>query len=368
MPDVATRFRTCRFDQMAVQVKDKVHPDDADVDRYVGLEHIDAESLKIRRWGQPSDVESTKILFRSGDIIFGKRRAYQRKLAVADFDGICSAHAMVLRPKTDVVLKEFLPFFMQTDTFMERAVKISVGGLSPTINWKDLAKEEFALPPIDEQRRMVEVLMAATSVADRLDDCLVRGLDALLSLYQSAFGPLKSLSSVRVGIKLSDLSDIRRGASPRPIHDRRWFSDKGPGWIRIRDLPKDSRFIRVAPGEIILSIAATIGKPCVIDMDACIHDGFVVFKNLDSSLRPDFLYHYLRWVEPLLERKGLLGTQKNINTQIVGDLAISLPHNTVQQKWCKRFESMLDQYKSIANRKAQVQGLKRLVMSSGEEE
>lgn len=168
MPEVATKLKTYRFEQMAVQVKDKIHPDDADVERYVGLEHIDPESLKIRRWGEPSDVESTKILFRAGDIIFGKRRAYQRKLAVADFDGICSAHAMVLRPKTDVVLKEFLPFFMQTDAFMERAVKISVGGLSPTINWKDLAKEEFALPPIEEQRRIVRACRAVEATLDTL--------------------------------------------------------------------------------------------------------------------------------------------------------------------------------------------------------
>ena len=158
MPETIKQTQLFRFDQMAVQVKDKVEPDEADVDRYVGLEHIEPESLKIRRWGEPSDVESSKILFRSGDIIFGKRRAYQRKLAVADFDGICSAHAMVLRPKTDVVLEEFLPFFMQSDIFMDRAVKISVGGLSPTINWRDLAKEEFALPPLEEQRRISEVL------------------------------------------------------------------------------------------------------------------------------------------------------------------------------------------------------------------
>ena len=166
MPEILKQTQVFRFDQMAVQVKDKVEPSEADVDRYVGLEHIDPESLKIRRWGETSDVESSKIIFKSGDIIFGKRRAYQRKLAVADFDGICSAHAMVLRPKTEVVLEEFLPFFMQSDIFMDRAVKISVGGLSPTINWKDLAKEEFSLPPIEEQRRISEVLKKAQQTSD----------------------------------------------------------------------------------------------------------------------------------------------------------------------------------------------------------
>jgi type I restriction enzyme S subunit len=187
MPDARKLYR---FDQMAYPVKDKVHPADASVERYVGLEHLDPESLQIRRWGNPEDVDSTKIPFKAGDIIFGKRRAYQRKLAVADFDGICSAHAMVLRPKTEVVLKDFLPFFMQSDVFMDRAVKISVGGLSPTINWSDLAREEFALPPLEEQRRIAEVLQAAESSRGkfhRANDSLAIALDSasmhLLSSY-----------------------------------------------------------------------------------------------------------------------------------------------------------------------------------------
>ena len=158
-----------RFDQIATQINDRVdNPAEAGVDRYVGLEHLDPDSLRIRRWGEPTDVESTKLRFQPGDIIFGKRRVYQRKVAVADFEGICSAHAMVLRAKPGAVLPEFLPFFMQSDLFMERALSISVGSLSPTINWKALAAEEFLLPPIQEQARLLEALVAANEVRDGL--------------------------------------------------------------------------------------------------------------------------------------------------------------------------------------------------------
>jgi type I restriction enzyme S subunit len=73
---------------------------------------------------------------------------------------------MVLRAKPGVVLPEFLPFFMQSDLFMERAKEISVGSLSPTINWKVLAKEEFALPPLEEQRRLTDALGAALELEE----------------------------------------------------------------------------------------------------------------------------------------------------------------------------------------------------------
>jgi len=162
-------WKTWRFDQIATSVAERVEPGDTDAEYYVGLEHLDTDSLKIRRWGTPSDVEATKLRFRKGDIIFGRRRVYQRKLAIAEFDGICSAHAMVLRPKTDVVLPAFLPFFMQSDLFMTRALEISVGSLSPTINWRTLAQQEFALPPLAEQRRIAGVLKAIEEVIARQD-------------------------------------------------------------------------------------------------------------------------------------------------------------------------------------------------------
>jgi len=141
-------WKVWRFDQMAENVNVRIDkPSESGAEFYVGLEHLDSDSLRIRRWGRPEDVEATKLCFKKGDIIFGRRRAYQRKLGVAEFDGICSAHAMVLRARPEVVLPEFLPFFMQSDLFMNRAVEISVGSLSPTINWKTMAAQEFAGSP-----------------------------------------------------------------------------------------------------------------------------------------------------------------------------------------------------------------------------
>lgn len=110
MPESAPKYgwRKHRFDEMAVMVNDRIDdPSEAGVEYYVGLEHLDSESLTIRRCGAPSDVEATKLRFRASDIIFGRRRVYQPKLAVAHFDGICSAHAMVLRAKPAVALPEF---------------------------------------------------------------------------------------------------------------------------------------------------------------------------------------------------------------------------------------------------------------------
>jgi len=129
-------WQTVKFGDIAKHISQRVEPTRTDLSIYVGLEHLDPDSLKIKRHGVPSDVAGQKLLVKVGQIIFGKRRAYQRKVAVAQWDCICSAHAMVLEAKLDKMVPGFLPFFMQSDAFMSRAVSISEGSLSPTIKWK----------------------------------------------------------------------------------------------------------------------------------------------------------------------------------------------------------------------------------------
>lgn len=208
-----SKLTSYRFDQLADQINQRVMPAEADVERYVGLEHLDPDSLRIRRWGDPSEVESTKLRFEPGDIIFGKRRVYQRKVAVADTDGICSAHAMVLRAKPDTVLPEFLPFFMQSDLFMERALSISVGSLSPTINWKALAKEEFLLPPIQEQARLVETLAAHRAAFESLQELEDR-LTSVQNAYVEDFLKTRFKNASVLKVKQLLTEGPRNGKSP----------------------------------------------------------------------------------------------------------------------------------------------------------
>ncbi|MDO9331711.1 MAG: restriction endonuclease subunit S [Pseudomonas sp.] len=153
-------WQMVKFGEIANHISKRVEPSETELDIYVGLEHLDPDSLKIKRHGVPSDVAGQKLLVKKGQIIFGKRRAYQRKVAVADWDCICSAHAMVLEANRDKVLPEFLPFFMQSNAFMNRAVAISEGSLSPTIKWKGLADQLFLIPDSDGQKSLVTVMKA----------------------------------------------------------------------------------------------------------------------------------------------------------------------------------------------------------------
>lgn len=115
-----TGWETHRFGQIAFNISERVEPQQTDLEFYVGQEHLDPESLHIKRWGTPADVEGTKFKMYPGDVIFGKRRAYQRKAAIAQFEGICSAHAMVLRANSAVIDPQLFPFFIHSDEFMHQ--------------------------------------------------------------------------------------------------------------------------------------------------------------------------------------------------------------------------------------------------------
>ena len=150
-----------RFTEIAINSTEKKKPTEADKETYIGLEHLDTGTLKVSRWGSDIAPIGEKLIMKKGDVLFGKRRAYQKKVGIAPFDGIFSAHGMVLRPREDVVTKEYFPLFISSDYFLNEAIRISVGSLSPTVNWKDLKDLCFELPTLEEQKRIAPIIWAA---------------------------------------------------------------------------------------------------------------------------------------------------------------------------------------------------------------
>ena len=125
----------------------------------VGLEHLVPEEVTLTAWDEGSDNTFTKM-FRKGNILFGRRRAYLKKAAVAPFDGICSGDITVIEAIPDRILPELLPFIIQNDDLFDFAVGKSAGSLSPRVKWEHLKNYEFELPDMDKQRELAELLWA----------------------------------------------------------------------------------------------------------------------------------------------------------------------------------------------------------------
>ncbi|MEM5882492.1 MAG: restriction endonuclease subunit S, partial [Candidatus Aenigmatarchaeota archaeon] len=175
--------------------------------------------------------------------------------------------------------------------------------------------------------------------------------------------------------RLGEVGKIKRGASPRPIDNPIYFTepDKGRAWIRIEDIAKSVKYIdstrqylspygerksvKVACGEIIMSICATIGKPAIVRVEACIHDGIVAFKNLSNNVNKEYLYYFISFSENDIIKLGQTGTQGNLNTSIVNNILFPLPPLPEQQ----RIAEILSQVdKAIEKEQNYKEKLKRL--------
>ncbi len=101
-----------KFSDIALNINDKAVPNQEDEKLYIGLEHLDSGSLKVSRWGSDVPIKGQKLIMKKGDILFGKRNTYLRRVAIAPHDGFFSAHGMIFRPKRNVVDSAFFPMFI----------------------------------------------------------------------------------------------------------------------------------------------------------------------------------------------------------------------------------------------------------------
>jgi len=351
------------FGAFADSINERVEPRDAAEEIYVGLEHLDPQNLHIRRWGKGSDVIGTKLRFRKDDIIFGRRRAYQRKLAVAEMDGICSAHAIVVRAKPDVVLPEFLPFLMMSDKFMNRAVEISVGSLSPTINWTTLKLEEFDIPPLDQQRRIAEILWAVNAVMENWRETNQNARNAhavkfkamilgVRGTYKKTISDIDDFSppsgwSIRFAKELV-ASPITKGATPSShlntenasvpflkVYNLTFTGDLdfsiNPTYLEPQIHQRDLKRSQVHSGDILMNLVGPpLGKTALIPdgfPEANVNQAIVIYRIEDHKMR-EFFLEYLRsdiaqkWLE---QRSKKTSGQRNLTLALAQDLPVPIP-------------------------------------------
>ena len=330
-----------RFDQIAINSTEKKKPVEEDRFTYLGLEHLDSGTLKVTRFGSEVAPIGEKLVMHKGDVLFGKRRAYQKKVAIAPFDGIFSAHGMVLRPKEDVIDKDFFPLFISSDYFLDAAIKISVGSLSPTINWRDLKKLEFELPDMDTQRKLAEVLW---SINDTME-AYKRLISATDELVKSQFIELFSKEKGWPLVKLKALCDsIVRGPFGSTLKVN-FFVEKGPDTVKVYEQKnaiqrsavlgdsyvtkakyQELKRFECGPGDFIMSCSGTIGCLYQLPNDAelgIINQALCKF-HLNEKMLPEVFLTYMKNSVDQLETKG--SGIKNIGAvSYIKNMEIALP-------------------------------------------
>lgn len=163
---------TVKLGDIAIEAKSSNKGDKTGI-RIVGLEHLTPSSVTLSSWSEDTENTFTKE-FSKGDVLFGRRRAYLKKAAVAPFDGICSGDITVIRAIEDKVDPDLLPFIIQNDYLFDFAVGKSAGSLSPRVKWTNLKEFTIDLPSMPEQIKLAETLWSINETKNAYEDLINR--------------------------------------------------------------------------------------------------------------------------------------------------------------------------------------------------
>jgi type I restriction enzyme S subunit len=269
----------------------------------VGLEHLIPQEIKFSGYDVDTENTFTKT-FKKGQILFGRRRAYLKKAAIADFDGICSGDITVIEAIPGKVDPLLLPFIIQNDKFFDYAVSRSAGGLSPRVKWEHLKDYEFDLPPIEEQRILADKLWAAY----RLKESYKKLLTATQEMVKSQF--IEMYYNTHNKQTLESVCPImNKGITPKYVESSsvlvinqaciHWDGQRlGNIKYHNEEIPVRKRILE--SGDVLLNATGngTLGRCCVFicpsDNNTYINDGHVIALSTDRAvILPEVLNTYL---------------------------------------------------------------------------
>ena len=321
----------------------------------VGLEHLTPGEIALERWDEGTENTFTKG-FKKGQMLFGRRRAYLKKAAVAPFDGVCSGDITVIEAIPGKILPELLPFIIQNDLLFDYAVGKSAGSLSPRVKWVDLKDYEFELPEIEKQASLVDLLKAAHATRKAYQEQIKATDDLVKSQFIEMFGDLTNNTKSLDLKPLSELLLIERGGSPRPIEKYITDSEDGVNWIKIGDAEEGSIYITstkekiikegtkksryVQPGDFLLSNSMSFGRPYILTIDGYIHDGWLVLRDQAGVFNKLFLHTLLSsdYAAASFEAMAAGSVVKNLNKELVGKLMVPVPPMELQNQFASFIE------------------------------
>lgn len=333
-----SNWKLTKFGDVAIQQKEKVDRENTNLTRYIQGGHMTSEDLHIRDWGNLTDEYLGPAFirkFEKGDILYGSRRTYLRKVAIADFDGITSNTTFVIKANEAKIDKRLLPFIMMSEGFTENSIKNSKGSVNPYINWKDIAKYEFLLPPTDQQAKLAELLWAMDAVIERENEVLKK-----LSINYAAEKKEIYKSKENKKIILGESIEILSGfAFKSKMFNKNM---EGVPLIRIRDISEckidtfysgeyDEKYL-IRKGDLIVGMDGDFIMNIWDNDDALLNQRVlkISLKKDSYSLLFDYLIHFLQFELDRIHRGVGATTVKHLAVSDVRKIKLPIPENNLE--------------------------------------
>jgi type I restriction enzyme S subunit len=328
-------------------------------DNYVGVDNL-LPNKKGKTISNYVPLIGRLTHFESGDILIGNIRPYLKKIWLSDCVGGTNGDVLVVQiNERQKLLPEFLYYLLSADDFFNFDMQFSKGAKMPRGDKDAILKYKIPIPPLPIQVEIVKIL----DIFTELEAELVAELEARKRQYEHFRTKLLSFGKDVKHFTLGEVMTIVRGASPRPIQSFFQIDGGGVNWIKIGDVDPSAKYVTEAKqriskegakksrflkkGNFILSNSMSFGRPYILGIDGCVHDGWIAMSDFEKSFLPDFLYHLLRSdpVQKYWQQKASSGTVQNLNADIVRSTKVPIPSLEEQ----KKISLLLDKFDALVN-------------------
>ena len=370
------------------------------------LEDIEKDTAKIIQHLSKKErfLNGTRHKFQKGDILYSKLRTYLNKVLVASNGGFCSTEIMPFGTY-GILSNEYICHVLRSNHFLDYTLRCGYGVKMPRLSTNDACKGMIPLPPLAEQQRIVTEIEKWFALIDQIE----QGKDDLLSIVKQTKSKILDLAihgelvtqdpneepaiellkrinpdftpcdNGQYGkrpfeipnswcwSRLGDINNIARGGSPRPIKDYLTDDKNGINWIKIGDTTREGKYIdsvkeKIRPegmkksrfvhkGDFLLTNSMSFGRPYILNVDGCIHDGWLVISPIGEVYTSDFLYHLLSSSFAFEQFTNVAsgGVVTNLNSDKVADTIFPVPPLAEQQRIVAKIEKLFEQLDYIEN-------------------
>ncbi|QGQ24710.1 hypothetical protein F1728_19350 [Gimesia benthica] len=359
-------------------------PAAAGFERFIKVEHLDPECLHISRWGniENGDLPPTFYkVFRQGQVLFPTRNPHLRRIAFAEFDGICGEKTLTLEPN-EKIYSHFLPFVFRTDNFWDYAQSMAIGSTNPHVRWRDIAAYKFPLPPKDEQQRIAEILRTGDMAIQSYEKVLSDTFALRAALIDQVIQPSEPTddewrkTTIEALVKDGAIAQPQDGNHGESHPKAASFVEAGIPFIMANNVRNSAvdligcKFIEkqlgdtlrigfAYPGDVLLTHKGTVGEVAIVPelkTDYIMLTPQVTYYRVldEDQIQRDFLYYSLQscFIQRTLKQWSSQSTRAYVGIKAQRKLPIRVPRLNTQReavaqvrcvdKKCKAIQSNLE--------------------------
>ncbi len=343
-------------------------------DHIVGLEHLIPQEVTLTQWAENIENTFTKV-FHKGDVLFGRRRAYLKKAAVAPFDGICSGDITVIEAKPNKIIPELLPFIIQNDNLFDFAVEKSAGSLSPRVKWSHLQNYEFELPDLNKQRELAELLWAAEETKEAYQNLIEKSETLLQAKFQKMLlevpykeYSLEDLSSSWLKGQPFKKTEIVNEGENDCIHYGELFTTYGP--IIDTTISKTNSEVKCASniGDILFPASDVtpngLARCSTIELKNVLLGGdIIIMRPKSSDINTKYLSYAINTQKEQLLSRVTGSLVRHISAKSLKSVIVPIPAKNIQDKFVDFAEKLRISKKSIAPALTNVQSVIKSIIN-----